>query len=113
MQGHKKVDNWGDHIHIFVFCTINFFGNRLFLQSANMNISIWSPPIINLFMPLNTFKRWCVIVQDLWQKKIITEQGHANEVSNGNHYDCDECKKQFPDFHHLNQDQRVWSFVQM
>ena len=25
IQGRSKVDNWGADIHIFVFCTINFF----------------------------------------------------------------------------------------
>ena len=28
-QGRRKIDNWGGgNIHIFVFCTTNFFGNR-------------------------------------------------------------------------------------
>jgi hypothetical protein len=41
----SKLDNWGGaHIHIFVFCVINFFWNRLFLWSVNMNRWIWAPP---------------------------------------------------------------------
>jgi hypothetical protein len=34
----------GAHIHVFVFCVINFFWNRLFLWSVNTNIWIWAPP---------------------------------------------------------------------
>jgi DNA-directed RNA polymerase subunit RPC12/RpoP len=36
-------------------------------------------------------------------REIIAEQGCANEVSNGNHYGCDKCNKQFLDLHRLNQ----------
>jgi hypothetical protein len=47
-QCHSKLDNWGEfiysYIHIFVFCVINFFSNRLFLWSVNTNIWIWRPP---------------------------------------------------------------------
>jgi hypothetical protein len=43
----------GAHIHIFVFCVINFFWNRLFLWSVNTNIWIWAPPIIELATALN------------------------------------------------------------
>ena len=38
----------GTLIHIFVFCIIHFLWNRLFLQSANTNIWIRAPPIIEL-----------------------------------------------------------------
>jgi hypothetical protein len=34
----------GADIHIFVFCPINFFWNRLFLQSVNTNTWISAPP---------------------------------------------------------------------
>ena len=34
----------GAFIHIFVFCIIHFFWNRLFLQSVNTNIWIMPPP---------------------------------------------------------------------
>jgi hypothetical protein len=34
----------GSDIHIFVFCVINFFWNRLFLWSVNTNIWISAPP---------------------------------------------------------------------
>ena len=41
----RKIHNWrGAHIHIFVLCIINFFRNRLFLQSANTNIWICLHP---------------------------------------------------------------------
>jgi hypothetical protein len=45
-QYRSKLDNWGGgaHIHIFVFCVINFFSDRLFLWSVNMNIWIWASP---------------------------------------------------------------------
>ena len=43
-QWRSQLDNWGGHIHIFVFCVINFFWNLLFLRSGNMNIWIWAPP---------------------------------------------------------------------
>ncbi len=36
-------------------------------------------------------------------REIIPEQGLANKVSNGNHYNCDKCNKQFLDLHCLNQ----------
>jgi hypothetical protein len=47
----RKIDKWGggDHIHIFVFCIINLFWNRLFLRSVNTNIWIWSPPHFSIF----------------------------------------------------------------
>ena len=41
------------HIQIFVLCIINFFWNRLFLQSVNTNIWICAPPIIDLPRPLD------------------------------------------------------------
>ena len=47
IQGRSKVDNWGGggaDIHIFVFCTINFFRNRLFLWCVNTYICISAPP---------------------------------------------------------------------
>ena len=47
-QARSQLDNWGVHIHIFVFCIIHFFWNRLFLQFVNTNIWIWAPPIIEL-----------------------------------------------------------------
>ena len=28
IQWRRQLDKWGGHIHIFVFCTINFFWNR-------------------------------------------------------------------------------------
>ena len=44
-QGRSKLDNWGGaDIHIFVFCTINFFWNRLFLWCVNTYIWISAPP---------------------------------------------------------------------
>jgi hypothetical protein len=42
----------GADIHIFVFCPINFFWNRLFLQSVHTNIWISAPPIIDIPAPL-------------------------------------------------------------
>jgi hypothetical protein len=42
----------GADIHIFVFCPINFFWNRLFLQSVNTNIWISAPAIIDIPAPL-------------------------------------------------------------
>jgi hypothetical protein len=50
LQCRSKLDNWGGggaHIHIFMFCIINFFWNWLFLWSVNTNIWV-SPPIIEL-----------------------------------------------------------------
>ena len=32
---------------------MNFFSNKLFLQSVSINKWIWSPSIIKLFMPLD------------------------------------------------------------
>ena len=43
-QCRSKLDNWGAHIHIFLFCVINLFWNRLFLWSVNTKIWIWAPP---------------------------------------------------------------------
>jgi hypothetical protein len=43
----------GADIHIFVFCPINFFWNRLFLQSVNTNIWISAPTIIDIPAPLH------------------------------------------------------------
>ena len=40
----SSIIGGGGHINIFVFCVINFFWNRLFLRSVNMNIWIWPPP---------------------------------------------------------------------
>ena len=53
-QRRRNIDNWGGgaDIHIFVFCPINFFWNRLFLQSVNTNIWISAPAIINIPAPL-------------------------------------------------------------
>ena len=35
-QWHRQLDNWGGaNIHIFVFCIINLFWNRLFLWSVH------------------------------------------------------------------------------
>jgi hypothetical protein len=52
-QRRRNIDNWGGaDIHIFVFCPINFFWNRLFLQSVNTNIWISDPPIIDIPAPL-------------------------------------------------------------
>jgi hypothetical protein len=45
-QWRRQLDNWGGgraNIHIFVFCIINFFWNRLFLWSVNTNIWIFAP----------------------------------------------------------------------
>jgi hypothetical protein len=44
LQCRSKLDNWGAHIHILLFCVINFFWNRLFLWSVNTNIWIWALP---------------------------------------------------------------------
>ena len=41
------------NIHICAFCLINFFWNRLFLQSVNTNIWIFAPSVIVLPAPLN------------------------------------------------------------
>ena len=39
IHGLSKLDNWGwAHIHIFAFCTINFFRDRLFLWRVDTNI---------------------------------------------------------------------------
>jgi hypothetical protein len=44
-QCRSQNDNWGGaHIHIFVFCFINFFWNQLFLWYVNTNIWICAPP---------------------------------------------------------------------
>ena len=44
-QGRRTIDNWGGgHIHIFVFCTINFFWNRLFLVCEHKYMNIHPPP---------------------------------------------------------------------
>ena len=40
------------NIHICAFCLINFFWNRLFLQSVNTNIWIFAPSIIVLPAPV-------------------------------------------------------------
>ena len=43
------IGGGGAHFYIFVFCTITFFWNRLFLWSANTNIWICAPlPIVEL-----------------------------------------------------------------
>ena len=48
----RYLGGGGADIHIFLF-SINFFWNRLFLQSVNTNIWISAPtPIINLLLPL-------------------------------------------------------------
>ena len=39
-----RHDNWGVHIHIFVFCPTDFFWKQLFLRYVNMNIWIYPPP---------------------------------------------------------------------
>jgi hypothetical protein len=36
-------------------------------------------------------------------KEIIQCQGHANEILNDDHFDCDKCNKQFPDIESLYQ----------
>ena len=49
--GHRrrKINKWGwDHIHIFVFCIINFFWNRLFLT----RIYEYGPPHLSIFRRL-------------------------------------------------------------
>ena len=45
-QGWRKLHNWGGgtHIHIFLFCNIDFFRNRLFPRYVNTNILICAPP---------------------------------------------------------------------
>ena len=51
----RQNDNWGGggaNIHICASCLINFFWNRLFLQSVNTNIWIFAPSIIVLPAPL-------------------------------------------------------------
>jgi hypothetical protein len=45
-------------IHIFVFCPINFFWNRLFLQSVNANIWISAPAIIDIPAPLGKTSKY-------------------------------------------------------
>jgi hypothetical protein len=57
VQRRRNIDNWGGgaDIHIFVICPINFFWNRLFLQSVNKNIWISAPAIIDIPAPLS---RW-------------------------------------------------------
>jgi hypothetical protein len=51
--GVERSISGGDHIHIFVFCIINFFWNRLFLRSVNTNIWICPPPpLIDLSTPM-------------------------------------------------------------
>ena len=56
MQVCSNLDNSGADIHIFGFCTINFFWNQLFLWCVNTNIWISAPPapppIIELAMAL-------------------------------------------------------------
>ena len=53
LRGHGRSISGGAHIHIFVLCIINFFWNRLFLQSVNTNIWICAPPRIDLPRPPN------------------------------------------------------------
>ena len=51
----RQLDKWGGHIHIFVFCTINFFKIDLISKEINcaeqeyMNMS---PSLIELATPL-------------------------------------------------------------
>jgi hypothetical protein len=40
----RTIIGRGAHIHIFVFCFINFFWNQLFLWYVNTNIWICPPP---------------------------------------------------------------------
>ena len=41
-QGCRKIDNWGCNVHIFVFCTINFFWNRNLDFKFNCFYSLWT-----------------------------------------------------------------------
>ena len=54
----RQHDNWGGaHIHIFVFCIINFFWNRLFLRYRWTRIYEYCPPpppSIELAAPLDS-----------------------------------------------------------
>ena len=43
-RGCRRSISGGAHIHIFMLCIINFFWNRLFLQSVNTSIWICAPP---------------------------------------------------------------------
>ena len=59
-QWRRQLDNGGGaNMHIFVFCIINLFWNRLFLLSVNTSIYEYSPPlpptIIELAAPLLRF----------------------------------------------------------
>jgi hypothetical protein len=54
-QWRRQLDNWGANIHIFVFCIINFFWNRLSLWSVNTNIWIFAPP-----PQLSSWRRHCL-----------------------------------------------------
>ena len=44
------------HIHIFVFCIINFFWNRLFLRCSQHEYM--NPPLIELPTPLTLVRSW-------------------------------------------------------
>ena len=48
----RAIIGWAN-IHICAFCLINFFWNRLFLQSVNTNIWIFAPSIIVLPAPVS------------------------------------------------------------
>jgi hypothetical protein len=42
--GVERSISGGDHIHIFVFCIINLFWNRLFLKGLWTRIYEYAPP---------------------------------------------------------------------
>ena len=70
----------GEHIHIFMFYTINFFWNRLFLQSVNTNIWIYAPqlsifrrPCWNLMLDILSFdvlSYWSSTIKFVWRHKM-------------------------------------------
>ena len=82
----SQNDNWGAHIHIFVFCFINFFWNRLFLWYVNTNIWICAPPPQLLFW----LRHWYVFYNTLCDLHILnlTHDDNRSRVFPIEHIHC-------------------------